>query len=536
MRIAPFLLSVLYVAYSWEAGIVITNTKAVLGVQPGGNLMVAWNNAGISGMPASDPAEYGFIGLRPRDDLTASPFVYTATEPGNPTEGWGITADGAQCFVNGAYNWNVVVAVSEIAGTNGGSSAISNVTCASQVQVIHGFQASAASQYVFEATVTLKNTGSSKINAVRYRRSVDWDIVPTRFNEFVSHFGTASAFTPTLECTSFNGFDYPSPLGGCSPLGNFQDLDPLGPADLGSTFSFNFGSLDAGASKVFKLFYGVAPSRSLAEIALASVNAEVASIARASGSTTPAYNFFLAFSGVGGTAQFPLKCALGPYNATGRVMFSLDDDATKLRSLGGLCQLGDFTTKLGLFTTAVLGPVEWNLVQSAGVSPCGVCLAVKSTTTGQSAFVKVVDRAGVNGVYLSNNTASSVYRVGGNFSDSLSWQTIPCTVLETKNVVYKLSRDSSQWWMNIQIVNQVHGISSVSVTSGSKTTAATWQNGGVYVPNSGAFPLNTPFTVNVKAITGQTVSFVITDWTSKGTYVDSGVQFSATTYCATPKA
>jgi expansin (peptidoglycan-binding protein) len=531
MRILPFLLSTFYVVSSYETGVVIANTKAILGLQPGGALMVNWNNAGIAGMPSSDPTNYGFIGLRPRNDLNLSPFFYTATEPGTPWEGWGLTADGGECYSYTVWNWNGGMSINAISGTNGGSSATSKVNCFSQVEVTHAFQASAASPDTFEATVTLKNIGSSKINTLRYRRVVDWDIFPTEFNEYVSHFGTAAVSTPTLECTSYNGFDSPSPRYSCS-YGSLQDFDPYGPYDIGSTFSFKFGSLDAGASKVFKMYYGVGSNRSAAETALASVNAEVASIARSSGSSD-SYNFFLAFSGVGGTPQFPLKCAMGPYSSTGRVEWSLDEYTKKKQSLTGTCQLGDFTTKLGLYTTAVLGPAEWSLIQSAGVVPCGVCLDVKSTNTGKSAFVKVVDRAGTNGVYLTNYTSSTMYKVGGNYTDSVTWQTIPCSVLETKTIVYKLSPDSSQWWMNIQIVNQIYGISSVTITSGSKTVAAPWQNGAVYVPTS--FPISTPFTVNVKAITGQTVSFTVNDWTSKGTYVDSRVQFSTTTNCATPK-
>ena len=61
---------------------------------------------------------------------------------------------------------------------------------------------------------------------------------------------------------------------------NFADQ---GPDDLGSLFTFGFGTLAGGQSKTFSIFYGATTSELAAMSALTSVGAEVFSLAQSNG-------------------------------------------------------------------------------------------------------------------------------------------------------------------------------------------------------------------------------------------------------------
>jgi hypothetical protein len=102
-----------------------------------------------------------------------------------------------------------------------------------------------------------------------------------------------------------NGFSTPNPLAPTAFIvagttnTNFTDS---GPGDHGAFFIFTFGSLEAGLSKEFDVFYGATDNEANAFAALGAVNAEVFSLgqSRGNGSTGTPGTYIFGFAGVGG--------------------------------------------------------------------------------------------------------------------------------------------------------------------------------------------------------------------------------------------
>jgi type IV pilus assembly protein PilY1 len=182
--------------------------------------------------------------------------------------------------------------------------------------------------WLFEDTVTLKNTSGSAMTDVSYARSTDWDINPTEFNEVETLGGWgATALTYSVN----NGFCTDNPLtlaSDCGAIGTSTgsswtdtDFTQNGYADQGSSFLFDFGALAAGASTTFDIFYGAADNGADALAALGDVGAEVYVLGYASDGAGcyTYYSGFCAdgaanldsgtwvfgFAGVGGTALPP---------------------------------------------------------------------------------------------------------------------------------------------------------------------------------------------------------------------------------------
>jgi type IV pilus assembly protein PilY1 len=181
-----------------------------------------------------------------------------------------------------------------------------HLTSLPDLQITHVYQPSASSS-LFEAVVTLTNTGAGTLSDVRYTRAMDWDIPYTEFSEYVTIRGTGT--TTYLLYSDTNGFEEPDPLGSRSPYmpsicgaATTTDIVDCGTADHGAVFDFGFGDLAAGESFTFTIFYGAAATEAAALAALGVVEAELYSFGQYSGDPTggtPA-TYIFAFAGVGG--------------------------------------------------------------------------------------------------------------------------------------------------------------------------------------------------------------------------------------------
>ena len=273
---------------------IITNGLVQLGVNDEGHLNVP------GGAPSSGTGTT-FVGLR---------FVPTGAEgtaPGCLCEGWG-AADAisgvtgyANEEVDGIVNLALVEYQSDI------SNAISKTRIGSTFEVIHNYHPS-GSPNLYEATVTIKNIGSTDVDA-RYRRVMDWDIEPTAFEEYVSIVTVQGAVAAgNVLFSSDDGFASANPLAGPTSIAFVGDAIDNGPSDHGALFDFGFGTLAPGDSVQFKIFYGAAASESEALDALAVVRAEVYSLGQPSTPDGPNLGmpntFVFAFANVGGTALF----------------------------------------------------------------------------------------------------------------------------------------------------------------------------------------------------------------------------------------
>jgi len=291
------LLALLVVPSALEAttdGAAITNGTVALGVNASGDLNYNCDPSVDNSCPDNPSNEY--FGVR------FMPTGSDATSPGCLCEGWGVadSASGLTGFANENEGGATHLSVDSFVAN--ATSAVSTVTVSDpaiagyQLKVVQDYHPSAATPNLYEATVTVTNTGANAITNLQYRRVMDWDVEPSAFDEWVTIQNPGNS--PQLLFDSDNGFATADPLDGPSyrqsqavcgtgytGVCTFTDLGQGGtypsvtdPADHGSLFDFQFGALAVGASKSFKIFYGGAASETGILNALQAVGAEVYSI------------------------------------------------------------------------------------------------------------------------------------------------------------------------------------------------------------------------------------------------------------------
>ena len=235
---------------------------------------------------------------------------YDATSPGCLCEGWGVSGNG--------YVGRADVSVGGVSGLRVKSfeNSIANIVSVTEMgpisaeilEITHDYRPSPESDHtLFEGLVTITNISNKVVKDVRYRREMDWDIPPTEFSEYVSHFGVSASLAaekkPKLICADDNGFQYPNPLARCSSFSTSthnKDFEHNGPRDHGSTFNFAFPDLNCGESVSFMIYYGVANTREEAKAAIKKVGAEVYSFG-ASRVARDGITFIFGFKGISGT-------------------------------------------------------------------------------------------------------------------------------------------------------------------------------------------------------------------------------------------
>lgn len=279
-------------AMSADAAAFIDNGTIQLGVNDEGHLNIPGGSPSLGG--TTD------VGLR------FLPTGAEATAPGCLCEGWGVAI--GELGIAGYANVSVdgVVNLTSKFFSSDGVTATSIVDVAGGLlEVTHKYVPSSATDFLYEALVSIKNTSSANINDLRYRRVMDWDIEPTAFDEFVTIQGTSGASAVLF--ASDNGFASANPLSGPSSILFTGDAVNSGPADHGALFDFGFGPLAIGETFNFSIFYGAAPNQRLALEALAAVGAEVYSLGKPSSDPVNGApnTFMFAFKGVGGTPIDP---------------------------------------------------------------------------------------------------------------------------------------------------------------------------------------------------------------------------------------
>ena len=237
-----------------------------------------------------------------------------ATSPGCFCEGWGVSAGTPAGSVaatatvanpGGVSNLTVDSFVSNAASI---TSAVS-LTSLPGLKVTHVYQTSTkAPTSLFRVDVTIANGTASDLTDVRYVRVMDWDVPPTEFNEYVTIKGTAT--TTLLELSHDDGFDTPNPLLPTSAiLAGTTDVDftDSGPADHGAYFKFNFGTVKAGESYKFAIYYGAAGTERDALAAIGAEGIELYSLGQSNRNqiTGSPATYIFGFKGVGGVPIEP---------------------------------------------------------------------------------------------------------------------------------------------------------------------------------------------------------------------------------------
>jgi hypothetical protein len=317
---------------SFAGGIITNGNGLYLGVNDQGHLNFLGNPTTTNGGGG------GALGLA---YTFPDGSIRDATSPGCLCEGWGVAATdggthsgGADIDEGGVQNLTLGSFVTDYVSGTPGTFATSTVTLTdlAGLQVTQDYRLSKDSN-LFEDTVTITNNGASALTDVMYRRVMDWDVPPTEFNEYVTIKGTAT--TTDLLLSSDGGFSSPlpgTPVADIASCGVTVDFDHCGPADHGAVFDFGFGSLAAGESVTFKIYYGAAGDKSSIIASLANVGVELYSLGESSGPSeagpSPVYAF--GFSGVGGVPVAAPEP--GTYAMLGAGLMALFAARKKIRS------------------------------------------------------------------------------------------------------------------------------------------------------------------------------------------------------------
>lgn len=280
-----------------SAAAIVSNGTIQLGIDDLGQL-------NVPGGTASPVTGTTIVGLR------YLPTGNESTSHGCLCEGWGVGIGGTSTggFANNATG---IGGLTSISFTSDATSATSVVSAGGgALQVTHAFAPTTETPNLYRVTVSITNTSGADIANLLYRRTFDWDVEPTTFNELVTIGGTAGA-TAVLKATN-DGFCSSSVFTACNTRGGAPvgDITDFGPGDNGANFDFDFGALLAGETFTFEIFYGAALTEAGAIGALAAVGAEVFSLGQcstdAAGTGAGGCNTFaFGFKGVGGTPIDP---------------------------------------------------------------------------------------------------------------------------------------------------------------------------------------------------------------------------------------
>jgi hypothetical protein len=238
------------------------------------------------------------------------------TAPGCLCEGWGVSGSIAGTNYFGTASASNSPGVSNLtvssfttdatAGRGTFARSTTALTSLSGLSITQDYRISAGSSNLFENKVTITNATGSAIDSLRYVRDMDWDIAPTEFSELVTIGGTGT--TTQLELSHDNGFASLNPLLATSArTAGTTDVDFVrsGPSDHGAYFKFNFGTLAAGESQTFSIFYGAAANETDALTALGETGIELYSFGQANSVATNPTTYIFGFKGVGGAVVVP---------------------------------------------------------------------------------------------------------------------------------------------------------------------------------------------------------------------------------------
>jgi hypothetical protein len=271
----------------WTASVgtgILFNGSVELGMNDTGNLIVP------GGTPSAGTGDEE-IGLRLLD--LGAGVAYDGVSPGCDCEGWGIsdgTTEGTGWAERSAGAPHALTVRSFVYD---GTSVTSDVDAAGIFRVTHEAEAVAGSSSIYQITVNITNSTLSP-RQLLYRRTMDWDVEPTAFHEYVT-IGNFGSVPSSLVYDSNNGFASPNPLAPRTDLGrtgfftDYPGIPAQGTDDQGAMFDFDFGTLLPGQTKTFYLYYGAAPNESIAMSALQAAGAQVYSLGQPSNPGGPNY-------------------------------------------------------------------------------------------------------------------------------------------------------------------------------------------------------------------------------------------------------
>jgi hypothetical protein len=244
---------------------------------------------GVTSIGVNDTGDLNFFGSGPNGELTYGIYrdgVGDAISPGCLCEGWGVSLGNGtgtfSTFANQSSGFGGIGATNLFGATASTATSVVNMLDL-PVSVRHAYGPSLVAD-VFQAQVTITNHGASDLLDLTYRRAMDWDVPPTEFSEYVTHIGVKANLVSNggnVQFASDNGFATSDPMQGAGYIEESSvntDFNAKGPNDHGSVFDFAFGTLAAGQSRVFNIYYGSAPNKASAINKLTTLGANVMSL------------------------------------------------------------------------------------------------------------------------------------------------------------------------------------------------------------------------------------------------------------------
>lgn len=256
---------------------------AALATAAHGGAVITFGNTSLG---VQDTGELNFQGNGPAGEALYGVYragVGDAISPGCACEGWGValTTGGNRVatFANQSSGSGGFAANGLFGSTTNTATSVVGMADA-PVIIRHAYGPSLVAD-VFQVQVSITNNGSTTLNDLVYRRAMDWDVPPTEFSEYVTHNGVVASLVANggnLLYASNNGFANSDPRTDAEFIqvnGSFanpgvpintinSDFNKAGVEDHGSVFDFSFGTLAAGESRVFNIYYGTAANEASA--------------------------------------------------------------------------------------------------------------------------------------------------------------------------------------------------------------------------------------------------------------------------------
>lgn len=219
--------------------VVLESGNLRLGVNDTGNLVARNSRVGLQYMPTGNDA----------------------LNPGCPCEGWGLLdeASGAHGSIgeSSGRTGNLRLHSFQV---DGNRSAVSVVDVGGVMRVRQKVRPALGSPDLFELAIEVTNMSTTP-QLPLYRRTMDWDIGPTVFNEYVTIAGAVGGTRgdePKVVYTSDDGFASPDPVDGRSFIISEGTFTDSGPEDHGALIDIALPKLQPGATSTFSIYYGAA--------------------------------------------------------------------------------------------------------------------------------------------------------------------------------------------------------------------------------------------------------------------------------------
>ncbi|QWE21459.1 pilus assembly protein [Polynucleobacter sp. AP-Kolm-20A-A1] len=181
-----------------------------------------------------------------------------------------------------------------------------------EVSHIYGPTSGATNKSLFQGLVTITNISGGTLRDVRYRRSMDWDVIENMTNAYVNAVGVRSSYLgtyyPKIWSYCDNGGEddiHANPFAACSPNDSRSlNNDYTGlHGQTGSSFDFQFGDLACNESATFYIYYGASDAQATLTMSMAAVG--VTTYSMGYDPLYPSLVYAFGFKGVSGTAVAP---------------------------------------------------------------------------------------------------------------------------------------------------------------------------------------------------------------------------------------